>query len=184
MSLRKWLRERIRESAEGEELPAGRSLLYKVLAGEPEPTHALGEFTAETYPATLAEVLRRREEVTAELRAMRLGDRQARRDAVPRLQELLRQYPHPLAYHALILAFVDAGRWDDARGAAFAARERRVECEHSPWPEIRGECAALSAWRPEDVDVLRAEAEGRLVTPGVNLPVSAPAPVAVQPSLA
>ncbi|HEX8695437.1 MAG TPA: hypothetical protein VF746_23695 [Longimicrobium sp.] len=185
MGLRQWMRQQIRERADGDELPGGASFLYSALGDKDEAPHALGEFTAETYPADLAGLLRRREAVTAELMRLDLASRAGRREAIPRLQELLRQYPHPLAYEALIVAYVDEGRWDEARGAAFAARERRTECEHSPWPEIRGECGSLKAWAPEEIDLMRAEREGRIVVPGVT-PVleTAPAPAEVQVSLA
>jgi hypothetical protein len=167
MGIRQWLRQQIREHADEGELPAGASFLYSVMGEEGEPVHALGEFTSLSYPQQLAELVRRREAVTADLMALDLGSREGRRAAVPRLQELLQRYPHPLAYDALILAYVDDARWDEARGTAFAARERRIECEQSPWPEIRGECSRLKGWTPEDVDTLQAEWEGRLVTPGV-----------------
>jgi hypothetical protein len=176
MGLRQWLRERMLEEDGGTgDVPPGSPLLQAVL-GREEPVRALGEFTAATYPPALADVVRRREEVAAELMRMQLGDAEVRRAAVPRLQELLHRYPHPLAYEALILAYVQDARWEEARGAAFAARERRLECEQSPWPELRAECDRLRAWSPEDVDVLRDEREGRLVTPGVPAPHARPAP--------
>lgn len=186
MGIRQWIRQQLRERAdENGDLPAGASFLYN-LADEEGAVHALGEFTALTYPQQLAELLRRREDVTAELMTLDLGSRDGRRAAVPRLQELLHRYPHPLAYDALILAYVDQARWDDARGAAYAARERRLECEQSPWPEIRTECAALKAWTPEDIELIRQEREGRLVVPGVPAAVETPVetPLAAQPSLA
>src|SRR5690606_8421434 len=109
----------------------------------------------------LAEILRKREEVAAELLGLRLTEREARAAAIPRLHELLRRYPHPLAYEALIHAYLDAERFDEARGVAFAARERRAECERSPYPEIRMEVEGLRAWTPEEVDELREEREAR-----------------------
>lgn len=185
MGLRQWMRQQLRERADGDELPAGASFLYSALADDEEAPHALGEFTAGTYPAELAALLRRREAVTAELMRLDLTSAAGRRAAIPRLQELLRQYPHPLAYEALMVAYVDAGRWDEARGAAFAARERRTECEQSPWPEIRGECASLRVCTPEEIDLMRAEREGRIVVPGVTPAVeTAPAAVEAQVSLA
>jgi hypothetical protein len=63
-------------------------------------------------------------------------------------------------YEALINAYVDEGRWEEARGVAFAARERRRECARSPFPEIRMETERLREWSPEEVDALRAEREG------------------------
>lgn len=182
MGIRQWIRQQIRERAgEGGEIPAGASFLYGLAEDEVDTVHALGEFTALTYPQQLAELLRRRGDVTAELMTMGLGSKDGRRAAIPRLQELLHQYPHPLAYDALILAYVDQGRWDDARGTAFAARERRQECELSPWPEIRTECAALKGWTPEDVDLIREEHEGRRIVPGVP---RIDTTIAAQPSLA
>ena len=182
MGLRQWLRQRMLEDDGGPgDVPPGTPLLQAVLGREAPPVHALGDLTSATYPAALAQVVRRREEVTAQLMRLDLADAQARRAAVPTLQQLLQRYPHPLAYEALILAYVEEARWDEARGTAFAARERRLECERSPWPELRGECDRLRAWSPEDVDVLRDEREGRLTTPGVAVPVAHPAP---RPSLA
>ncbi|HEU4560347.1 MAG TPA: hypothetical protein VFS20_21030 [Longimicrobium sp.] len=146
--------------------------------------HALGEYTAATYPAVLADALRRRNAVAAELRAMDIGTDTGRRENLPRLVELLQTYPHPLAYEALILAYVDQRRWDEAKGVAFAARERRWEVEHSPWPEIRSEIDRLRAWSPDDVEELRREAIGELVTPGVPArAASAAAEPAVTPGL-
>jgi hypothetical protein len=162
--------------ADGDAAPV-KALVYSLVGGGAEPPHALGEYTASTYPAEVAEQLRRRSQVAAALRAMDLGSRDDRAQAVTRLKELLRVYPHPLAYEALILACVDQCRWDEARGVAFAARERRWEVEHSRWPEVRAEVDRLKAWTPEDVEELRREAVGELVTPGVPraVPVIAPA---------
>ena len=58
-------------------------------------------------------------------------------------------------------AYVDAGRYDEARGVAFAARERRQECARSPYPEIRSETDSLRAWDTDDIDALRREIEDR-----------------------
>jgi hypothetical protein len=91
---------------------------------------------------------------------MDLTTRTSRVDAIPRLQQMLRTYPHPLAYETLIHAYVDAGRWDEARGAAFAARERRTQVSRSPYSEIRAEIDRLKEWSPEEVDLLRQEREG------------------------
>jgi hypothetical protein len=179
MGLREWIRKRMAETADDEgDAPPVASLVYSVLGKDEEAAHALGEFTAETYPGQLANVLRRRQDVAAELMRIGVGDPQKRRQAIPRLQELLRKYPHPLAYEALILAYAEQKRWDEARGVAFAARERRWEVEHSPFPEIRSEVARLKAWTPEDVEELRREAIGELVTPGVPSPAAAIAPQA------
>ena len=181
MGLRAWIRKRMAETVDDEgESPSVASLVYSVLGKDEEPHHALGEFTAESYPSQLANVLRRRQDVAAELMRIGIGNPAARREAIPRLQELLRKYPHPLAYEALILAYAEQKRWDEARGVAFAARERRREVEHSPFPEIRSEVARLKAWAPEDVDDLRREALGELVTPGVhNAAAAAAAPTVV-----
>jgi hypothetical protein len=147
--------------------PPLASLMISVL-GKEEPLHALGEFTADTYPPALADALRRRNQVAGELRGMQIATPAGRHKSAERLVELLKIYPHPMAYDALILAYVDQRRWDDARGVAFAARERRWEVERSPWPEIRSEIDRLKAWSVEDVDDLRREAAGELVTPGVT----------------
>jgi hypothetical protein len=178
MGLRDWIRKRMAETVDDDgDAPPVASLMYSVLGKDEEAPHALGEFTADTYPGQLANVLRRRQDVAAELMRMGIGSPAVRREAIPRLQELLRRYPHPLAYEALILAYAEQKRWDEARGVAFAARERRREVEHSPFPEIRSEIARLTAWDPEEVETLRREALGELVTPGVPSPAAA-APVA------
>lgn len=177
MGLRTWIRARMADPAPAGDAAPVKALVYSIVGADDAPAHALGEYTADTYPAEVADQLRRRNEVAAALRAMDLGSREGRAQAVTRLKELLRVYPHPLAYEALVLAYVDQCRWDDARGVAFAARERRWEVEHSPWPEIRSEVDRLKAWTPEDVEDLRREAAGELVTPGVPLaaPQAAPA---------
>lgn len=180
MGLREWIRKRMAEAAEeGDSAPVA-ALVYSVVGKDEEPVHALGEYTAATYPAALAGALRRRNDVAAELRMMNLSTEEGRRENLPRLIELLKTYPHPLAYDALTLAYVDQRRWDEAKGVAFAARERRWEVEHSPWPEIRSEIDRLRAWSPEDVEELRREALGELVTPGVTRRAApaAPEPVA------
>ena len=115
------------------------------------------------------EQLRRRAEVTDEVLAMDFTTAVARREAIPQLQQLLKRYPHPVVYEALIHAYADSGRWDEARGVAFAARERRLEVERSRFPEIRSEIDRLKAWSPEDVDEMRRERET----------AAAPAPVAM-----
>jgi len=156
------------------------SLVYSVVGEDEEPVHALGEYTAATYPAVLADALRRREAVAAELRTMEIATGSGRRANLERIRELLATYPHPLAYEALILAYADQRRWDEARGVAFAARERRREVEHSPWPEVRAEIARLKAWTVDDVEELRREAIGELATPGiVNRAAAAAAPESI-----
>jgi hypothetical protein len=185
MGLREWIRKRMADTADVEgDAPPVASLVYSVLGKDDEAPHALGEFTAETYPGQLANVLRRRQDVANELMKMGIGSPAARREAIPRLQEMLRKYPHPLAYEALILAYVEQKRWDEAKGVAFAARERRWEVEHSPFPEIRSEVARLQAWSPEEIDVLRREALGEIVVPGVHAAAPpAPAPAGMTPAL-
>ena len=173
MGLRTWIRARTADTQDHPDASGAKALLFSIVGRDEAMPHALGEYTADTYPAEIAERLRRRAAVAAELRAMDLGARDGRAQAVSRLKELLREYPHPLAYEALILAYVDQCRWEEARGVAFAARERRWEVEHSPFPEIRAEVDRLKAWTPEDVEELRREAIGELVTPGV--PSVAPA---------
>ncbi|HET7461444.1 MAG TPA: hypothetical protein VFJ82_09345 [Longimicrobium sp.] len=165
--------------AEGDSAPV-TSLVYSVMGKDEQPVHALGEYTSATYPTALADALRRRNDVAAELRAMDLGSEAGRRESLPRLVELLKTYPHPLAYEALVLAFVEQRRWDEAKGVAFAARERRWEVEHSPWPEVRSEVDRLRAWSPEDVEELRLEAIGELATPGVTRRAASASPEPVQ----
>jgi hypothetical protein len=171
MALRQWIRKRMADhTTPSGDTPPVAALVYSIVGRDEEMQHALGEFTADTFPAALAEQLRRRNRVAAALRGMSLGTAADRQANIPRLIELLRDYPHPMAYEALVLAYVDQRRWDDARGVAFAARERRWEVEHSPHPEIRSEVDRLKAWEPEDVEDLRREALGELVTPGVPVP--------------
>ena len=179
MGIRQRLRKRILERYAGRDLPRLVSLFVALLGREERPTvHALGEYDARTYPGELAVLLRRREEVAEELMAMDLTSADVRREAIPRLQELLHKYPHPLAYETLLMAYVDVGRWDEARGVAFAARERRIECSYSRHPEVRAEIGRLREWSDADIDALRAERE---------VPASAPAhapPVAARPATA
>lgn len=162
MGIRHWLRKKRAEQADdGEEDRAPSGSIISAIFGREAPTlHALGEFDQTTYPGELQDLLRRREDVAEELREMDLTTRQARVDAIPRLQQMLRTYPHPLAYETLIHAYVDAGRWDEARGAAFAARERRTQVLRSPYSEIRAEVDRLKEWTPEEVELVRKEREG------------------------
>jgi hypothetical protein len=176
MGLRSWIRTRMADTQDHADASPVKALVYSIVGREEETPHALGEYTADTYPAALADQLRRRAEVAAALRTMELGSRDGRAQAVSRLKALLRVYPHPLAYEALVLAYVDQCRWDEARGVAFAARERRWEVEHSPFPEVRSEVDRLKTWTPEDVEELRREAVGELVTPGVPSVASAAVP--------
>jgi hypothetical protein len=161
MGIRHWLRKKRSEQEEdGEDDRAPSGSIINAIFGREAPTlHALGEFDQTTYPGELQDLLRRREDVAEELREMDLTTRQSRIDAIPRLQQMLRTYPHPLAYETLIHAYVDAGRWDEARGAAFAARERRTQVSRSPYSEIRSEIDRLKEWTPEEVDLVRQERE-------------------------
>jgi hypothetical protein len=162
MSLRRWMRERmLGGEPEGNDVPPRGSLVNSALGRERETPRSLGEYDAGSYPVELAEVLRRRGEVSSAFMRLDVTDPDGRMAAIPELKELLRRYPHPLVYEALIHAYVDAGRYDEARGVAFAARERRQECARSPHPEIRSETDSLREWTPEDVDALREEIEKR-----------------------
>lgn len=166
MGIRHWLRKRLQEGdEEGDEVPGG-SIFTAIFGRGGETPRALGEFDRDSYPADLREALCRREEVSEELREMELVTRQSRIDAIPRLREMLRTYPHPLAYETLIQAYVEAERWDEARGAAFAARERRKQLAGSPFSEIRSETDRLSGWTPEEIEELRREREAGPSTTG------------------
>jgi hypothetical protein len=160
MAIRQWLKRQIGAEDAGTDAPPGGSLVDTLLGRETAPVHALGEYTADTYPSDVTELLRRRQEVADELLRMNLTDRQTRIEAIPRLKELLRVYPHALAYEALILAYLDGRRWEEAKGVAFAAHERRAECERSNLPELRAEIDFLHEWTPEEIDRLREEREG------------------------
>lgn len=162
MGIRHWIKVRLAEEAEGgHAAPPGASLLNAIFGKDPPPTpRALGEYNEKSYPQELRDLLRRRMQVAEDLVEIDLTTRAARQAAIPRLRELLKVYPHPLVYEALINAYVDGGQWDEARGVAFAARERRWECQHSPYPEICMETERLREWAPEDIDALRAEREG------------------------
>jgi hypothetical protein len=167
MGIRHWIRKRMAEDAEdGDESPPHGSIINAIFGREPPTLHALGEYDQKTYPGELQELLRRRAEVANELMEMDLTSRTARIEAIPQLQLLLRTYPHPLAYETLINAYVDAARWDEARGAAFAARERRTQVARSPYLEIRCEIDRLNEWSPDEIELLRQEREG--ATPAVG----------------
>lgn len=162
MGLRHWFRERlVGDDAAGNDVPPGVSLVNTLLGREEERVRSLGEYDSHSYPEELTEMLRRRSEVASALLRIDVADRDARIAAIPRLQQLLRTYPHPLVYEMLIQAYVDARRFDEAKGVAFAARERRLECLRSPHPEIRAETEHLREWMPEEVDQLRGEIEAR-----------------------
>ena len=165
MGIRRWLRRRLLGSdAEGNDVPPSSALLGALVGREEPRVRALGDYDAKSFPPDLADLLRRREEVAAELRRLDLVDRQARVAAIPRLQKLLRTYPHPLAYELLIHAYVDAGRYDEAKGVAFAARERRAQCARSAYPEIRVETDRLREWTSAEIDEMRTDVEGRQQT--------------------
>ena len=155
MGIRYWLKKRM--GGDGEDLPPNASIMDALFGRDNPPAHAMGDFRADTYPADLTELLRRRQEVADELLSVDVASAQARIEAIPRLRELLRVYPHALVYEMLITAYMDADRWDEARGVAFAARERRAECLRSQLPELRAEVAFLHEWSPEEVDRLRQD---------------------------
>lgn len=157
MGIRYWLKKRMASGEAGEDLPPNASI-RDVLFGRDQPTaRPLGEYSSETYPDDVRELLRRRQRVAGELLDIDITDPRARQEAIPRLKELLSVYPHALAYEMLINAYLDAGRWDEARGVAFAARERRLECTRSGLPELQAEIAYLHEWSPEEVDRMREE---------------------------
>lgn len=162
MSLRRWVREQmLGGDSEGNDAPPHGSLVNSAMGRERTQPRSLGEYDATTYPTDLADILRQRAEVTAAFMKIDVTDRNARVEAIPRLKELLQRYPHPLLYETLIHAYVDDGRFDEARGVAFAARERRQECARSPYPEIRSETDSLRAWDTGDIEKLREEIEAR-----------------------
>lgn len=162
MGLRHWFRERmLGDDVEGNDVPPGASLVNTLLGRGEERVPSLGEYRADTYPTELAELLRRRSEVAAELLRVDVTSPQARIESIPRLQQLLRKYPHPLVYEMLIHGYLDAERYDEAKGVAFAARERRQECARSEHPEIRGETERLQEWSPAEIDELRRERESK-----------------------
>ncbi|MDB4949841.1 MAG: hypothetical protein JWM27_2490 [Gemmatimonadetes bacterium] len=161
MGIRQWIRKRMAEDAQGEDLPPNASIMDAIFGRETATQRAMGEYDAASYPGELADLLRRREQVSDALMEMDVTNKAARRDSIPRLQGLLRVYPHPLVYETLIHAYMDNGRYEEARGVAFAAKERRWECTHSPYPEIRAETDRLNEWSPDEIDALREEREGR-----------------------
>jgi len=160
MNLRSWLKRRLDVDDDRGDTPPNAALVDALL-GRDERVEALGEFTSATYPAELAELIRRRQRVTEEVLRIDFTDPQARVGAVPHLRELLGVYPHPLVYELLIHAYLDAGRYDEARGVAFAAQARRAECARSPYPEIRAETEHLTDWTPDEVERIREEREHR-----------------------
>lgn len=156
MGVRQWLKARIGAGDDGDDVPPGSSLMDAVLGrgDETERTRSLGEYSSTSYPADLADLLRRRQEVTNELLQIDVADPDARAASIPHLQHMLRRYPHPLAYEMLVHAYLDAGRPDEAKGVAFAARQRREECTRSPYPEVRAEVDRLHEWTTEEVEEL------------------------------
>jgi hypothetical protein len=162
MGIRYWLKKRMSDAVnEDGNLPLHVSILHSIFGGDEPTPRALGEFDQKTYPREIRELLERRDDVAQELMEMDLHTRRERIDAIPRLRGLLRTYPHPLVYETLINAYIDDKRWDEARGAAFAARQRRVEVSRSPYSEIRAETDRLNEWTPEEVDALREESDAR-----------------------
>lgn len=160
MSIRHWFRNRMLGSdAEGDDVPPSASLVNTLLGRDQARVRSLGDYDARSYPGELADLLRRRAEVASALLRIDVADRQARIEAIPELQKLLRKYPHPLVYELLIHAYLDAGRFDEAKGVAFAARERRMECARSPHPEIRSETDRLREWTQEEIDEIRVARE-------------------------
>lgn len=146
---------------EGNDVPPRGSLVNSAFGRESEQPRAMGEYAEASFPFDLAEVLRRRAEVLRDFMRIDVTDRELRVAAIPELKKLLGRYPHPIVYEALIHAYVDAQRYDEARGVAFAARERRQECAASPYPEIQSEIDGLREWKSQDVDAIREEAEKR-----------------------
>jgi hypothetical protein len=154
MGLREWMQRRMASYDGHAQLPTRASLMHRWFTDE-QPESA--EFGADGLTPELSEMLRRREEVSEALLDVDLVTSAGRVSAIPELQRLLRIYPHPVLYEALLLAYGDAGRWDEARGVAFAARARRRECERSPYSAIRLETDRLRDWTTEDVDEIKRE---------------------------
>jgi hypothetical protein len=159
MGIRHWFRDRV-AGEPGDDMPPGKAL-FSSLFNEAERVRSLGEYDSRSYPRELADLLRRRQQVAQELLSIEITSPQARVEAIPKLKELLRVYPHPLVYETLIHAYVDTERYDEAKGVAFAARERRMECSRSEFPEIRAETDRLSVWELDDIDRIREEREKR-----------------------
>jgi hypothetical protein len=159
MALREWVQRRMAGYDGGRTIPAYLSALHAIFTDRDEDDTPPAEPHTAGYSAELEGLLRRRDQVTRALLALELTTARGRVEAIPRLRELLREYPHPLVYEALINAYVDSARWDEARGLAYAARERRRECERSPYLEVRLETDRLREWSVEEVDELRREHE-------------------------
>ena len=75
MGLRTWIRARMADTQEHGDASPAKALLYAIVGRDDAAPHALGEYTADTYPAEVAERLRRRAAVAAELRGMELATR-------------------------------------------------------------------------------------------------------------
>lgn len=160
MSLRRWVREQmLGDNPAGDDRPPRGALVSSAFKREEERVSALGEYDSASYPTDLADLLRRREAVMQEFMRLDVTHAEGRVAAIDRLKELLREYPHPLIYETLIHAYAEAGRYDEARGVAFAASERRRECARSPFPEVQAEIDLLREWKPQDVDALRETIE-------------------------
>ena len=160
MSLRRWVREQmLGGDPAGDDVPPRGALVSSAFKRDEERASALGEYDSANYPTDLAELLRRREAVMQAFMRLDVTHAEGRVAAIDRLKELLREYPHPLIYETLIHAYAEAGRYDEARGVAFAARERRRECARSPYPEIQAETDLLQEWKPQDVEALRESLE-------------------------
>ncbi|CAN5739146.1 hypothetical protein BH23GEM6_BH23GEM6_07190 [soil metagenome] len=160
MGIRRWFRDRVlgKENTGGD-IPPNASLMHAAVGKNQERVRSLGEYDANSYPEELSVLIRRRAEVAKDLLKIDVASREARIDAIPRLQLLLRKYPHPLVYETLIHAYIDDGRFDEAKGVAFAAKERRQECARSPYPEISAETNSLRMWDLKEIDELQAETE-------------------------
>lgn len=160
MGIRKWIRKQLLgHDAVGDDVPPNASLMHTMLGRDEKKARAMGEYDADSYPPELAELIRKRADVARDLLQIDVTSREERIAAIPRLQQLLRKYPHPLVYELLIHAYMDDGRFDEAKGVAFAARERRQECARSPYPEIRAETEKLRAWTSAEIDELKSEME-------------------------
>lgn len=144
---------------EGDDVPPSTALFNSLIGRDKERVRSLGDYDSASYPSDLRELLARREEVTRALLRINITDRKARVEAIPKLRDLLRKYPHPLVYETLIHAYIDSGRADEAKGIAFAAKQRRLECARSEYPEICGETESLRDWSSEEIDDMRAERE-------------------------
>ncbi|MGH7458639.1 MAG: hypothetical protein ACREKN_06145 [Longimicrobiaceae bacterium] len=161
MGFGRWLKRQLAGPDSGDDVPPGSSLMDAVLGRDEERVRSLGEYNADSYPGDLAELLRRRQQVTEAVLSIDITDAGERRQAIPRLRELLRTYPHPLVYEMLLHAYVDSDRYEEAKGLAFAARARREECARSEHPEIRAETEHLREWTSDEVERLREEREGK-----------------------